>query len=473
MHLPNCTHYDIRLSIKPEPMHPLHKFYGGTIEVDCTATIENQSSGPITTVPFLLYRLLSVEQVGDATGARLAFTQEVVALQDSPRQQANVIQVFLEHPLPTGQSTQVRLIYSGPVCGYPEVWPYVQDHISEQYTLLRRDVLWFPVVSSSTGDIWEGAFTFDLCVTVPKGNLVAVANGQTYEVNEQSDSVCYGWHTTQPEKFPRLTVACAPYRYMNIAPDIGLYYLPDDENGAQVVAKAMNRTRALCMTWFGPLPSHGLNIVEIPGGWGSEASRNLVLQTQTSFQAATLDDEQAYRRALSFAGHEMIHLWGVPSLERPVSRFLDEGITHYIEALLLKASLGEDTYWERLAAYRQSFLAAGDGATAVSLADAGHYMKIRDVISRGKVPWLMCVLHHLVGDRLFEALRVFFDRYRDNGATLEDFQATVTEVSQLDLNDFFQDWLWGAESAKYLAKDLSGIQLIASLVEMYHPNSQP
>jgi hypothetical protein len=467
MSMPDCTHYAIALTIKPEAMHPAYKFYGGTIEVDCTVTVENRSSAPIDAVPFLLYRLLSVEQVRDASGQALSFTQDVVPRQDIPRQQINAVQVSLAHPLPAQASTQIRLTYSGPVCGYPEVWPYVQDHVSTGYTLLRRDVLWFPVVARPTGDTWRDAFNFDLSITVPQGDLVAVANGQTCETSIETEGTRYRWRTTEPDSSPRLTVACAPFQRAQIAPHVALYYPAEDEIGAQVVAKAMNRARKCCTDWFGPLPSRSLNVVEIPNGYGSEASAYLILQTADAFKATSLDDARAYRRALSRAGHEMIHLWGVHSTEAHVSRFLDEGITQYVEALLLKKEIGVDAYWERMQDYRRSFLSAGEPAASVPLAEAGRHEKVREVLSRGKGPWLMCVLDHLIGDRLFEVLRTFFDRHRDCGANLKDFETTVIQVVDKDLSLFFQEWLWSAASSQYLASALSGSELIEDVVTKY------
>jgi hypothetical protein len=247
---------------------------------------------------------------------------------------------------------------------------------------------------------------------------------------------------------------------------VALYYLPEDEVGAQVVARAMRRTRELCSDWFGPMPAGNLRMVEIPRGWGSEASSTLILQTGDAFQAASVDDRDAYRRALSRAGHELIHLWGVPSAEEHVSRFLDEGITQYLEALLLREEIGEEAYWKRLNDYRAYFL-SDTQAAAIPLAEAGRHTKVRELLSRGKGPWLICVLHHLLGERLLPALHAFFDRYRARGATLQDFQDTITEAAGADLTTVFQEWLWGARASAYLAQETSGPELASQLAERY------
>jgi aminopeptidase N len=191
------------------------------------------------------------------------------------------------------------------------------------------------------------------------------------------------------------------------------------------------------------------------------------LQTSDAFQAESLDDREAYRRALSHAGHELIHLWGVRSAEAYVSRFLDEGITQYLEALLLRKEIGEEAYWKRLNDYRSGFLAGGEAAASVPLADAGQHEMIRDELSRGKGPWLMCVLHHVLGEPLLPALKVFFDRYRESGATLEDFEAAISRAAARDLTLFFQEWLWGTRSSVYLAQETPGPELAGELAAYY------
>jgi hypothetical protein len=80
LNLPHCTHYDLSLAIQPEALHPAYKLYSGTIQVDCTATIENHTVAPVSAVPLMLYRLLHVDAVRDVSGEALAFSQAVVAL---------------------------------------------------------------------------------------------------------------------------------------------------------------------------------------------------------------------------------------------------------------------------------------------------------------------------------------------------------------------------------------------------------
>jgi hypothetical protein len=348
--------------------------------------------------------------------------------------------------------------------------PYAHDHVSEAYTLLRREVLWFPVIGRSFDEAWRDACTFDLAVTAPseasEGVLTVLTNGQPGKVERAAGSHTTHWRSTAPAR--RLTVVCAPLRQAVISEDVSLHYLAQDEVGAQIVARAMRRTRELCTDWFGPLPERRLRVVEIPRGWGSEAEPTLILQTGDAFRAEGPDDPDAYRRALSQAGHELIHLWGARSAEEHASRFLDEGITQYLEALVLRAEVGEDAYWARMDGYRRYFVSAGEAAASIPLAEAGRHDRVREAISRGKGPWLVCVLHHLLDEAFLPALRAFFDRYREEtGATLQDFCASMDAATGLDLGPLFDEWMWGAQSSAYLAEETPGPDLIQQLVSRY------
>ena len=464
MNVPNCTHYDVKLIIQPERVPAVYKLYGGTIAVDCTLTLENHTDHAVDAIPLLLYRLLHIDQVGDAAGQALPFTHAIVVLEEEPRWQINVITVSLSTPLAVGASTRVRLAYHGPVCGYSEVMAYVQDHVSERYTLLRWETLWFPLVGTPAEFFPRDLFRFDLSVTVPPGDLVVVSNGRMDSVERNAEQICYHWHSLGPVKWGRMTVACAPFKQLSISPTVSLYYLMDENGNEQAVVRAVNRACELGTAWFGPLSSQVLNIVEVPEGYGGEAADHLILIPSGTFKG---DEQTVYRRSLSGLGHELIHLWNAPSREETPSRFLDEAITHYVEALLLREEFGADAYWEQMGRYRRYFLSAGEAAHPVSLAEAGLYDRLTEPVSRGKGPWALCVLHHLLGARFLPGLRTFFDRYRDRGATLEDFQATITEIAGVDLKRFFQDWLWGTASSALMAQGMGEKALTTALAGRY------
>jgi len=462
--IPRCTHYDLSLTIHPEPVHPLQKLYGGTIQVQCVLTLENRTDAEMESVPFLLYRLLQVERISDDSGNALPFTQTIVSLKDRPRQQVNFVVVSLPSPLGPGDAARLTVRYAGPVCGYPEVMPYVRDHVSPDFTLLRMEVIWFPVIGYPLDGCPPSPADFRLSVAVPAG-LVAVASGQLCGTSQEGHLTVYQWCSVSPSLF--ITVACGPFKEMAPAPGVWLYYFPHHQVEAQVVAKAVKRTCELCTAWLGPLPDAPQKIVENPELTGYEASPGFVFLSPRGFHARGPDDPAAYRAAFRTVGHELAHHWGTPSREAERSDFLNEGITHYVVALLLRQEYGEEAYWEEMESCRARFRDAGEPAMNIPLWQAGRHPEVIDEIARGKGPWLLCVLHHLMGDRFLPALRAFFDRYQAQGAMLEDFQNTMAEFSPLDLSRFFQQWMWGTESSESLARQAPVQEVVAEQAKRY------
>jgi hypothetical protein len=139
--LPAITHYGLNVELSLTEQR---------VRVLANLTITNNTGAACTRIPFLLYRLLAVQQINDRSGQPLDFTQQIIQLSDVPSLQAREAVLHLPTPLQPGDSISITIMYSGFVFGYPEVMAYVNDKIDENYTLLRPDALSFPVVAEST-----------------------------------------------------------------------------------------------------------------------------------------------------------------------------------------------------------------------------------------------------------------------------------------------------------------------------------
>ena len=86
-----------------------------------------------------------------------------------------------------------------------------------------------------------------------------------------------------------------------------IFYLPGSGAGAQQVATHMALAMNLFETWFGPgRETHGIAIIEIPQGFGSQASFPTIIQTADAFNSISHMD-QLY--------HELFHLWNVETYD--------------------------------------------------------------------------------------------------------------------------------------------------------------
>lgn len=449
------TAYDAHVEVLPCPVHPWQELFGGDIRADIS--MEFDAAGREEPAEFALYRLLVVESAQTDQGGPLAFQQSVIADPHNPRRQANRVRVT---PPPGGFGKSLRLRYRGPVCGYAEASAYVRDHISSEYTLLRLDCLWYPILLGDLGRI-PADFTYQLTAVVPRP-LVAVCAGRMHSVADEPDGRRrYVWQMTQPTW--RMTVAAAAFEEHQVpGVPVTLYTAAAGAESVGAVVTAIRHTTEWAERWLGGLPSESacIRVVEIPERWGSEAGPGLILLTRDSFAAGS-DREEALRDCLVRVGHELLHLWGVPSREKRVSRWLDEGITHYLEAMLLGDVFGADALATRMEQFRERFVSGGPDAAATPLAEAGS-SEARDDIARGKGPWVLHVLRHLLGDDQFRAvISGFLAAYRRTGADLDDFAAYAGKRASTDLGGFFLDWFWGSRSSALLLEGLS-VETIAS-----------
>ena len=138
--------YDIHLAAYPKETYS--QTYGGSIEVACTLAVRNGGEEEIEEVPLCLHRLLEVQAAHTGAGEAITFRQEFGTHPHfGARYQAKRVTLVLPQPLEGGEELEVALQYGGPVCAYTEALAYVWDHVSPEFTLLRTEVGWFPIVS--------------------------------------------------------------------------------------------------------------------------------------------------------------------------------------------------------------------------------------------------------------------------------------------------------------------------------------
>ncbi len=299
--------YDARLCVEPCDVHPWQELYGGEIRAD--VLVEIVGPGSDEPMEFALYRLLAVESVQTDGGRPLRFEEQARLDPWNPRRQVNCVRV---RPPRKGFGSTVRFRYSGPVCGYTEVWPYARDHISTEYTLLRPECLWYPVPLGDLGRIPAG-FCYSLEVQVPQP-LVAICAGQLKATREEPNGWrSYLWEMARPTW--KMAVAAAQFteRQVDDLP-VAIYTSTVDAASVEIVADVVGRVVDWATGWLDELPggTEGLKLVEVPPRWGSEASPGLVLQTRDSFPSAAGDAREWANAGMSAVAHELLHLWGIP-----------------------------------------------------------------------------------------------------------------------------------------------------------------
>ncbi len=440
--LPFVTHYGLRFQLFPKD---------NTLSADASMTVRNTTAEALSEVPFILYRLFDIEEVADGKGNPLSADLAVVKFSDEKSLQVHSVSVRLGRFLPPGESAVVRLKYAGPLWGYSEVMRYVKDRIDEEYSLLRPDALAYPLLARPSFEslvrTYGSVYTYRVEVAVPDGFIVA-CGGRPVETVHRDGTTAFSFESFRPSR--RLDLASAKFKVVeDKAARIRIYVIPGDEAEAPRILEAAKKTFLLFTKRLGELDDWpGFTIIEVPEGWGSQAADFYILQAAAAFR----DKAKA-----SELYHEIGHSWNVQaalSIQR--CRYFDEAFTAYYEGLAIREFEGEEAFARYMARRRDQFLRACDRDEKNCLTPIADYWKEeRGENSYTKGAWSLHVLHRMAGEDAFLSLvSGLLREYRARPADFRDFQAFAERRLGRDLDAFFQEWIYGAESSRLLREKL-------------------
>jgi hypothetical protein len=440
--LPSVTHYSLQIQLFPKEER---------LEAVARMTVTNRTGQAFSELPFLLYRLLDVQKVSEDKGSPLTFNQTITRLAEADvnNLQANLIKVQFPKPLPSEESIDITMSYSGSIYGYPEVMAYVNDRVSEKYSLIRPDSLAYPMLAHATQESLLKAygvdvpFTYDLAVTVPAGYVVA-CGGSQQNISTKEDVTTFVFKSKVPTW--RMDIAAAKFKQLkDEAKKLAVYVLPEDEKNAAAIINGVSRAVSLYSAMFGELKDYqGYTVIEIPDGWGSQASDYYLLQVASSFKDV---------QHLAQLYHEVAHTWNAktkPEVRR--TRWFDEAFAVYFQALALREFEGQKAYQAQLDDDREYFIKRvkrDQRNFDTPIAEYGKYELGGNSYTKGA--WSLYVLHQLVGEEQFrQIIRTFLSEFRDKPADFKDFQQVAEQVSRRDLGKYFNEWIYGTASSQLL-----------------------
>lgn len=399
-------------------------------------SVENVSGRPAGIVPLLLYRLMVVESVEDASGRELDFEQAVVSFEDFSKLQVDFVQVSLRDELAPGDSATIVIDYAGHLLGYAETGMlYVQDRVDPEFTIIRPDANAYPRVGVPCLGVLRAAAlpSFDYLASISVPESLTVANGgELVETRRSNGTATYVYRNAWPAW--RMDFAIADYGLL-VSGAHRVYYLPGDSVGATRVVKALEASLELFKEWFGPLAeARGLTVIEIPDGWGSQKDETTIIQAAAAFRDPTRSRE---------VYHEVSHFWNVPPLDNPSPRW-NEGQASFLEYLAAEEIEGRDAVDQRFVGI-VGWLRGRSGMSPelrdVPLIDYGKEQMTDYSYTAGML--LFAVIYELVGAADFNRIiGGFYEKYHVSGATTDDFVRYANSVTELDLGRFFSDWVY-------------------------------
>ena len=323
--------------------------------------------------------------------------------------------------------------YFGSHGGYPTI-STLSESYSGPYWWPQKDT---PADKADSSDVW---------ITVDE-NLIPVSNGTLMSiVNNGNGTHTYHWKEKYAIAAYLISLAIAHYTQYNTAyhysptdsMPITHFIYPDHFSYVKPYADTTDNMIAVYSNRYGQYPFLQEKYGHAEFDWGGSMEH----QTCTSMGFW----------GIGVVSHELSHQWygDMITCKDWHHIWLNEGFATYSEAVYVEAINGQAAYNSQIQSEMNS---AKSAVGSIWVQDITNEYEIFDgarSYSKGA-----CVLHMLrgiVGDStFFHIMRAYSDdpNLKYNSATTEDFQQVAENVSGMDLNYFFQEWIYGENYPKY------------------------
>lgn len=366
---------------------------------------------------------------------------------------SNLLSVHLEGASPPliGQEFTVSIYYQGDPQSFDFGSFSFDTHSGEHMIWTLSEPYgargWWPCKDDPS----DKADSVDLHINVPN-NLIVASNGILIsEVNEANNRRTYHWHESYPITTYLVSLAIYPYQYWEDtytrengeSMPLTYYVFPNQYDQSHANYLLTKDMLGLFEEKYGLYPFFEEKYGHADFAWGG------------GMEHQTLTSMGGWSQWL--IAHELAHQWWGDMITCADFHhiWLNEGFARYGEALWEEATGGAEAYhayWANHAYY---------GAGTVFVEDASSVSNIfNGNLSYNKAGWVLNMLRHVVemsmpwndsSDVFFDMLKAYAntDSLKYASATTEDFQAVCEDYTGLDLNDFFQQWIYGEYYPKY------------------------
>ena len=188
---------------------------------------------------------------------------------------------------------------------------------------------------------------------------------------------------------------------------------------------------------LGPYPYEKLANVQSTTRYGGMENAAAIFYSET----AVADGEDS----TPLLAHEIAHQWygnTVTEADWP-HLWLSEGFATYLTALYLEHARGESALTRYMSGTRERVAQFHEKNPDEPLVDTtfSDPTELLNTNPYQKGAWVLHMLRREVGtETLWEGLRAYYDRYRNQNASTRDFRAVMEDVSGQDLKTFFDQW---------------------------------
>ena len=268
--------------------------------------------------------------------------------------------------------------------------------------------------------------------------LIAVSNGKLERISAENGKKTFYWRERHPIVPYYVNIAIANYtpfrQWSRGGPTKGtpIEYNVFAETQSAAIAGFKNFPEVFDFFTdiFGPYPFKNEKYAMCELGYYGAIEK----QTNTIMGGMTED-------WFGVGVHELAHMWfgDMITCQSWHHGWLNEGFATYAEALWLEHRYGFDIYKR----YMQNIRFFEGGTTYLQKTSDPFQIFISIIYNKGA--WVLHMLRGVVGDEIFfDILKSYAadPRFRFDHATTKDFQQVCEDISGLDLDVFFDQWIY-------------------------------
>ena len=270
-------------------------------------------------------------------------------------------------------------------------------------------------------------------------SAVSVSNGVLVDIKTNGSRKTYTWRTEYPISTYLIAIYSSDYlsfsdNYISLngldTMKIEYYVLPDKFENAKVDFSSHVRMLEVLSQLFGEYPflKEKYGVAEFL--WYPGAMEH---QTITGVSSNMISGKNFFEDTYV---HELAHQWWGNAVGPKSWKdiWLNEGFATYSEALYYEAISGKK-------ALQSTMISKYSSNFSGILSEPGPYLFTRIMYDKGA--WVLHMLRWEVGDsNFFNILKTYYETYKYSNASISDFQAVCEEVSGINLDKFFEQWVY-------------------------------
>ncbi|KAA3613076.1 MAG: T9SS C-terminal target domain-containing protein [Calditrichaeota bacterium] len=428
--------YDVSYYGLSLDLHPANTNMNGSVEIKATVSLAELSEVVLDFNTFLTVDSIKSEELS------LNFVHEHDAGRPS-----DLLIITLDKSHVQDESFSFTIYYHGPTdFGGTSVFGVSFGHTE----VLGRDHIWSLSEPYGARDWWpckdtalDKADSMDIIYTVPEG-WSAAANGKLHSEITNNGRTTFHWKVGYPIATYLVSIAAYEYtRYEDtyVAQNgdslpIMFFVAPENFENSKPGFFLVDNMIQIFADLYGEYPFMGEKYGH------AEASIFGGMEHQTMTTLGPIQFNQGFYSE-GLISHELAHQWwgDMVTCASFQDIWLNEGFATYSEALIVEQIYGKQAYKNQIAndGYK--------GPGTIFVEDTTNTNRIfNQNLSYAKGSFVLHMLRGVVGDdTFFEIMQAWYDnpKTKYGAAYTSDFQQVAEEVSGLNLEKFFQQWIYG------------------------------